>query len=46
VLNVKINLSSIKNEKFTKQLMQELNAIEQKTEKKTKKILDIVNEKM
>ncbi len=46
LLNVKINLGSIKDEKFTKQLMQELDVIERQTETKTQKILDIVNGKM
>lgn len=46
LLNVKVNLASIKDEAFTKKIMQEITTIEQQTDKKTRKILDIVNGSM
>jgi len=42
ILNVKINLGSIKDEKFVKQISTELEEIEKKTVNKTDKILEIV----
>jgi len=46
ILNVKINLSSIKDEKFVKQISSELNKLQNNTERKTKEILKTVNSKM
>lgn len=46
ILNVKINLGSIKDEKFVKKISSELDKLEKNTEIKTKEILEIVNSKM
>jgi len=46
ILNVKINLGSIKDEKFVKQISSELNKLQNNTNKKTNEILDIINKKM
>jgi len=46
ILNVKINLSSIKDEKFVKQISSELNKLQNNTNKRTNEILNIINNKM
>ena len=46
ILNVKINLGSIKDEVFVKKLSKELDTLEKDTDKKTKEILKIVENKM
>ena len=46
ILNVKINLGSIKDEKFTQKINNELENIEKIASDKTKEILKIVNSKM
>jgi len=46
ILNVKINLGSIKDEKFVKQISSELNKLQKNTERETKEILKIVNSKI
>jgi glutamate formiminotransferase/formiminotetrahydrofolate cyclodeaminase len=46
ILNVKINLSSIKDEKFVKKLSSELDSLEKKARNKTDEILKIVENKM
>jgi glutamate formiminotransferase / formiminotetrahydrofolate cyclodeaminase len=46
ILNVKINLGSIKDEEFVKKLSSELDSLEEKTRNKTDEILNIVNNKM
>ena len=42
ILNVKINLGSIKDESFVKKISSDLDKLEKNAESKTKKILDIV----
>ena len=46
ILNVKINLSSIKDEKFVKKVKSEIISIAKQTNKKTDEIINIVNEKI
>jgi len=46
ILNVKINLASIKDEKFVKQISLELNKLQNSADKKTSDILKIVNSKI
>jgi len=46
ILNVKINLGSIKDEMFVKKISSELDKLQNNTDKKTKEILAIVNSKM
>ncbi|PNX46793.1 MAG: methenyltetrahydrofolate cyclohydrolase, partial [Thermoplasmata archaeon M9B1D] len=46
VLNVKINLGSIKDEKFVKKISSNLTQIQNNVAKKTNEILSIVNTKM
>ncbi len=46
ILNVKINLGSIKNETFVKKISSELDKLRKNTVKKTKNIIKIVNSKM
>jgi len=46
VLNVKINLSSINDEKFISKTNNKLSELEEKTNKKIKDILEIVNKKI
>ena len=46
ILNVKINLGSIKDEEFVKKTSSELDKLQNNTNKKTKEILRIVNSKM
>jgi formiminotetrahydrofolate cyclodeaminase len=42
ILNVKINLSSIKDEAFVKKISSELNALQERTTDKTNKVIKIV----
>jgi len=46
VLNVKINLDSIKDEKFVSKTNKKIKDLEDKTDRKTKEILKIVNKKI
>lgn len=46
ILNVKINLGSIKDEKFVKHMSSELIKLQNNTHKKTNEILNIINKKM
>jgi len=46
ILNVKINLKSIKDEKFVNNINAQLNEIQKNTNKKTEEILKIVNSKI
>ena len=46
ILNVKINLGSIKDESFVKKIFSELDKLQNNTAKKTDEILKIVNSKM
>lgn len=46
ILNVKINLGSIKDEAFVKKLSSELDSLEKTTKDKTEEVLRIVNSKM
>jgi len=46
VLNVKINLGSIKDEDFVKKTFAELEKLQNNADKKTKEILRIVNTKI
>ena len=46
ILNVKINLSSIKDEKFVKQISSEIIKLQNNTNKKTNEILNVINKKM
>jgi len=46
ILNVKINLKSIKDEKFVKNINDQLNELQKNTRKKTAEILKIVNDKL
>jgi len=46
VLNVKINLGSIKDEKFVQRISSELDKIQKNATKKTDKVMKIVNSKM
>jgi formiminotetrahydrofolate cyclodeaminase len=46
ILNVKINLGSIKDEKFVKEISAEIDKLQNVTDKKTREILKIVNSKM
>ena len=46
ILNVKINLESIKDEKFVKKISSEIEKLKNNTEKKTEEIMKIVNSKI
>jgi glutamate formiminotransferase/formiminotetrahydrofolate cyclodeaminase len=46
ILNVKINLSSIKDEKFVKDVSSEIEELQKTSDKKTNEILNIVNQKI
>jgi glutamate formiminotransferase/formiminotetrahydrofolate cyclodeaminase len=46
ILNVKINLGSIKDESFVKKISSELDKLEKRADSKTEKILEIVNDNM
>ena len=46
ILNVKINLGSLKDETFVKKISSELDKLQKNTTKKTEKIMKIVNSKM
>ena len=46
ILNVRINLNSIKDESSVKKIFSEINDLQKNTEKKTKEIMDNVNSKM
>jgi len=46
ILNVKINLSSIKDEAYTEEIRSELKGLSEDGMKKQKEILDIVNKHM
>ena len=46
ILNVKINLGSIKDEKFVKKISSEIDKLQKNTAKKTEEIMKIVNSRM
>ncbi len=46
ILNVKINLGSIKDEKFVKQISSELSKLQKNANKKTNEIFNIINKKI